>query len=273
MATNGHLARRSDLNGYETDAASEIVMQCIGVRFLLRNDRGAVRALQELSLTIPRARFVTVIGPSGCGKSTLLKVVAGLVRPSSGTVEVGGRPPAPGDPSLAIMLQKPLLLPWRTVLDNALLPLDVAGRRREADVERVRRLLATVGLAAFERAYPHELSMGMQQRVALARTFVNEPRVLLMDEPFAALDELTREAMNVELLRMWGQSPKTVVFVTHSLSEAVFLADTVVVLSGEGRLVDILDVDLPRPRDPAIAETGQFLAWVRKARCALESRR
>jgi NitT/TauT family transport system ATP-binding protein len=210
---------------------------------------GDVAALRHVDLGVDRGEFVAVVGRSGCGKSTLLRLIAGLMRPTSGRILVDGAPVTGPRRDVALMFQRPALLPWRTVLDNVMLPAEVFGwprrqRRREAG-----ELLEKVGLAGFEKRLPHELSGGMQQRVALCRALIQRPRLLLMDEPFSALDALTREELAVELQRIHMQLRTTVLFVTHAISEAVLLADRVVVLSARpGQVRKVVDVDIPRPR-------------------------
>ena len=192
---------------------------------------------------------MTLVGRSGCGKSTLLRIVAGLIAPSSGTVAIAGRGVSGARRDVSLVFQRPALLPWRNVIDNVLLPVEIL-RLPKRDYRPVAAdLLALVGLEGFERRYPYELSGGMQQRVALCRALIQDPQVLLMDEPFAALDALTREEMSLELQRIWSEHKKTIVFVTHSIQEAVLLADRVVAMSPRpGRIVRTVDVRLPRPR-------------------------
>ena len=219
-----------------------------------------VAALESISLEIPDAQFVSVVGPSGCGKSTLLSLVAGLRLPSSGTVLCDGEPiTAPMPRKVGMIFQEANLLPWLSAVDNVAFPLKL---RRVAKAERLlaaRRMLELTGLAGFEDRLPHQLSGGMKQRVAIARGLVQNPAVLLMDEPFASLDEQTRMVLGDELLRIWSETRKTVLFVTHSLNEAVYLADRVVVLSARpGRVVDDVLVDLPRPRSFAMAASERF---------------
>ena len=223
-------------------------------------DGTGVAALDSINLEIPDGQFVAVVGPSGCGKSTLLSLVAGLRLPSSGTVLCDGEPiTAPMPRKVGMIFQEANLLPWLTAVDNVAFPLKL---RRVAKAERLltaRRMLELTGLAGFEDRLPHQLSGGMKQRVAIARGLVQNPAVLLMDEPFAALDEQTRMVLGDELLRIWSETRKTVLFVTHSLNEAVYLADRVVVLSARpGRVVDDVPVDLPRPRSFAMTGSERF---------------
>ncbi len=223
-------------------------------------DGAAVTALESIDLEIPDGQFASVVGPSGCGKSTLLSLVAGLRRPSSGTVLCDGEPmTAPMPRKVGMIFQEANLLPWLSAVDNVAFPLKL---RRVAKAERLaaaRRMLELTGLAGFEDRLPHQLSGGMKQRVSIARGLVQNPAVLLMDEPFASLDEQTRMVLGDELLQIWSETRKTVLFVTHSLNEAVYLADRVIVLSARpGRVVDDVAVDLPRPRSFAMTASERF---------------
>ncbi|MFP1631001.1 ABC transporter ATP-binding protein [Zhengella sp. ZM62] len=211
---------------------------------------GALEALRGVDMTVNRHEFVAVLGPSGCGKSTLLRLTAGLITPTSGKVEVFGLPVSGPRDDIGIVFQKPTLLPWATIEDNVVFPIrHKHGRVGVEDRARARDLIAMVGLKGFERRLPSELSGGMQQRVGIARALLLDPDILLMDEPFSALDALTREEMGFELLRIWQERPKTVLFITHSISEAVLLADRVLVMSERpGRIIEDLPVPLPRPR-------------------------
>ncbi len=212
-------------------------------------DEDAVTALSEVNLSIADGEFVSLVGPSGCGKSTMLRLISGLVPPSRGTVRLGGTAVTRPTPDVGFVFQSPTLLPWTSVLENVLFPLRMLGEIGPDSIGRARELLALVGLDGFEARYPDELSGGMQQRVAICRGLIRDPAVLLMDEPFAALDALTREEMGGHLLDLWQRRPKTIVFVTHSIHEAVFLSDRVVVMSARpGRIVDDFEINLPRPR-------------------------
>ena len=221
-----------------------------------------VKALSGISLEVPDGAFVSLVGPSGCGKSTLLKVVADLMAPTRGSVTVGGSPPRNLRHAgrIGLVFQQANLMPWLKVEDNiALLRNLVAGRGAARADTSIAELVRTVGLAGFEAKYPHQLSGGMQQRVALARALALDPAVLLMDEPFAALDEITRDRMAFELMRLWHHYRKTVLFVTHSLAEAVFLSDRVVLMSARpGRIHQMFEIDLPRPRDRETRLTDRF---------------
>jgi NitT/TauT family transport system ATP-binding protein len=213
----------------------------------VRSER--IHALSNITLAVREREFVTVVGPSGCGKTTLLKILAGLVPASSGTVRVDGKGVAAPRRDIGIVFQNPVLLPWRTVMENVLLPAEVQGIPLGAARARARDLLTMVGLADFENKYPMELSGGMQQRAAISRALVSDPRLLLMDEPFGALDAMTREQLNLDLQRIWRESGKTVLLITHSIPEAVFLGDRVVVMTPRpGRLARIVDVAMARPR-------------------------
>jgi NitT/TauT family transport system ATP-binding protein len=242
-----------------------------GVRHRYATRGGAdVTAIEGVDFEVRAGEFVSLIGPSGCGKSTLLRVVGGLLQPSEGAARLDGEPVRGPRPDVAFVFQQPTLLPWRTVLENVLLPLQARGRVGPEGVARARDLVGRAGLAGFEARYPSELSGGMQQRVALCRALVCEPRVLLMDEPFGALDAMTREQMNVELLSRWERGAQTVLFVTHSISEAVFLSDRVIVLSPRpGRIVADVAVGLPRPRDLGLTADPAFGALVHAIRTRL----
>ena len=212
-------------------------------------DGQSVIALQDVSFHAAPGEFLTVVGPSGCGKSTLLRILAGIGQASSGTVSIAGRAINGPSRDIGVVFQSPVLLPWRTVLQNVLVPAEVQRRDMAVARRRAQDYLDMVGLQGFENKYPRELSGGMQQRVAICCALLNDPDLLLMDEPFGALDALTREEMTLELLRIWAVRPKTVVFDTHSISEAVLLADRVVVMSARpGRIADVIDITLPRPR-------------------------
>jgi NitT/TauT family transport system ATP-binding protein len=226
-----------------------------------------VIALDTVSLTVGNEEFVTLVGPSGCGKSTLLKIIAGLDLPTTGLVTLNGHPLNAPSRDIGIVFQNPVLLPWRSVLDNVLLPVEVMGLPKAQYVDASRRLLEMVGLRDFERHYPRELSGGMQQRVAICRSLIYNPSVLLMDEPFGALDAMTREEMGLELLRIWDEHRKTVIFVTHSISEAVLLADRVVVMTPRpGRIGTVIRVGLPRPRSVQMTSWPLFQEYVSQIR-------
>jgi NitT/TauT family transport system ATP-binding protein len=232
---------------------------------------GSVLALSDISLTISSAEFVSLVGPSGCGKSTLLKIIAGLICPTSGYVEIDGSRIVKPSSDVGLMFQRPVLLPWRRVLSNVLFPVDVRGLRREDFIPKARSLLARVGLAGFENRYPMELSVGMQQRVSLCRALLFDERVLLMDEPFAALDALSRDKADVDLSQITSGSGATTIFVTHSIQEAVLLSDRIFVMSARpARVIREFFCDMPRPRDLNIQQSSAFVHMVASIRSALE---
>src|SRR5690349_21249601 len=242
-----------------------ITVKAIGKRYASRH--GPVTALDDVTFAVGEGEFVAVVGPSGCGKSTLLKILAGLVPVSSGTALLRGTPIAGPRRDIGVVFQAPVLFPWRTVLGNALLPADVQRLGRVEAERRARDLLALVGLAGFEQRYPWELSGGMQQRVSIVRALVHDPAMLLMDEPFGALDAMTREQMNLELQRIWLERRKTVVFITHSIPEAVFLADRVLVMTPRpGRIAETVAIDIPRPRPLEVMNTAAFGSFVGRIR-------
>lgn len=220
---------------------------------------GTVAALEAVSVEIKYNQFVTIVGPSGCGKSTVMKIAGGIIPPSSGTVEFDGHDLKRPSKDIGMVFQKATLLPWRTVLDNVMFPIEMLGLPTANYVAVARALIDMVGLRGFENVVPSELSGGMQQRVSICRALVYDPKLLLMDEPFGALDALTREELVLELLRIWNERKKTVLFVTHSINEAVFLADRVLVMTPRpGRVVLDLQVDLPRPRTPDMEYSIEF---------------
>jgi NitT/TauT family transport system ATP-binding protein len=229
-----------------------------------------VQALLPVNLSIAPGEFVSLVGPSGCGKTTLLMMICDLLAPTTGTLCVDGCPVRAGDPAVSIAFQKPTLLRWKTVLENVLLPARIMGSLNADTRGRSDELLAITGLSAFKDRYPHELSGGMQQRASIVRALVTDPKVLLMDEPFAALDEFTRDLLNDELLRLWTQRRKTVVFVTHNISEAVYLSDRVVVMAPRpGRVLEVIDIPVPRPRRAEMRDEPEFTRLARRIRTAL----
>lgn len=232
----------------------------------------SVQALAPLSFAVPRGQFVSLIGPSGCGKSTLLRLIADIVRPTGGQLWVEGLAPTEARRRrvYSFVFQNPVLLPWRPLLDNVQFGLEVIGLPPSERRARARDLIRLVGLEGFEQAAPHQLSGGMRQRAAIARALTLNPALLLMDEPFGALDEITRERMNFELLRILAQTGATVLFVTHSIDEAVILSDRVLVMTPRpGALSADIDIDLPRPRDPRMRDSDHFIRLCRQVREAL----
>lgn len=251
----------------EKTSQSKLALSISDVDMVFSRGENHVHALNGINLTVREGSFVAVVGPSGCGKSTLMKLVAGLRAPTNGHLELLGKPIAGPRSDVGIVFQNPVLLPWRTVIENLLLPADILKLDRDASRKKAIDLLALVGLSGFENAYPNELSGGMQQRAAIARSLVYDAPILMMDEPFGALDAMTREQMNVELQRIWETSGKTIVFITHSIPEAVFLADQVVVMSSRpGRILKTFDIDLPRPRKLDDMATQDFGGYVREIR-------
>jgi NitT/TauT family transport system ATP-binding protein len=226
-----------------------------------------IEALCEVDLSVRGGEFVTIVGPSGCGKSTLLKLLAGTIRASAGEMTLRGQKVTGPNRNVGMVFQSPVLLPWRTVMDNLMLPVEVQKLPRAKYEPRARDYLKLVGLEGFATKYPSELSGGMQQRVGIGRALIHDPAVLLMDEPFGALDAMTREFMNLELLRLWTTSRKTVILVTHSIPESVFLADRVLVMSPRpGRIVETIDVALPRPRTLDMINSSEFGRYARAIR-------
>jgi len=220
-------------------------------------------AIRDVSLQVEAGQFISIVGASGCGKTTLLRIVDGLIRPTRGQVWVDGRAVDCPGPDRGFVFQQDALFPWRTLLDNVIFGLEIQGRSRQESRARAAGLLTLVGLDGFEHHFPHELSGGMRQRANLARALTIDPDVLLMDEPFAALDAQTREIMQSELLRIWRSNRKTVLFVTHQIDEAVYLADRVVVMTSRpGQVKAVLDIDIPRPRDLSVKRTPAFLELV-----------
>ena len=218
-----------------------------------------VTALENVSFEIQAGDFVSIVGPSGCGKSTLLKIIAGLLPTSSGSTFVNGKRVDSPLENVGMGFQSPILLKWRSVIANVLLPVEFARLEAKSHRERARALIQLVGLEGFEDMLPHQLSGGMQQRVSLCRALVTDPQLLLMDEPFGALDAMTRDELDIELLRIWEERKKTVLFVTHSIQEAVFLSDLVFVMSARpGKLLDTLTIQLPRPRTAVLMTTTKF---------------
>jgi NitT/TauT family transport system ATP-binding protein len=247
-------------------------MTAVAVKGVSKQFKGGTVALQDIDLEIEAGEFISLIGPSGCGKSTLLRIIGDLIEPSAGSTTVNGKPAreARRDHDYGIVFQDAVLYEWRTVAKNIALPLELAGWSQERRQARVDEMLALVELEGFAEHHPWQLSGGMQQRVAIARALSFDPALLLMDEPFGALDEMTRERLNVELLRIWEASGSTVVFVTHSIAEAVFLSTRVVVMSPRpGRISKVIPIDLPRPRSAATREDPRFFEHATEVREAL----
>ena len=258
------------------EQASTPAVRLAGVEKVFQvKDAEPTVALTGIDFEVGEREFVSLIGPSGCGKSTLLRVVGDLITPSSGTVEVNGKSAhqARLDREYGMVFQAPVLFDWRTIEANVRLPLEVTGYPKDKRDALVREKLELVELGGFENHYPHQLSGGMQQRVAIARALALQPSLLLMDEPFGALDEMTRERLNSELLDIWGETGTTIIFVTHSIPEAVFLSSRVVVMSPRpGRIAETIDIDLAYPRDEATREEDRYYELVTEVREALRGR-
>jgi NitT/TauT family transport system ATP-binding protein len=243
-----------------------------GVSKAYRSNAGVIEAVDAVSLDIGRGDFVSLLGPSGCGKTTLMLMLAGLMGRDAGAIRIDGKPVEAPYTNVGIVFQDPLLLDWRSVLDNVMLQAEIRGLDRAALRSRALALLDMVGLAGFERSYPCELSGGMRQRASICRALVHDPLLLLMDEPFGALDALTREQMNLDLQDIWLARRTTVLFITHSISEAVFLADRVLVMSPRpGRIAAEVAVELPRPRHPSLRETAEFGKYTSRIRTLFEA--
>lgn len=250
-----------------------IHIENLSIQFPDKDGGEPVVALQNVNLEIKPGEFVSLLGPSGCGKTTLLRTIADLQQPSAGKVTIRGMYPKEIrlQKKFGIVFQNPVLYDWRTVRRNVCMPMELMGLPKKERTARVTKMLELVGLLEFGKKYPHELSGGMQQRVGIARALAIRPEILLMDEPFSALDEFTKEKLHVDLLRIWSKTKKTVVFVTHNIQEAVFLSDRVVVLSPHpGRVSAIVDITIPRPRTLDIKDTAEFNALVSKVRNSFE---
>lgn len=258
------MARSGDEASSGTAGPGLIEVEGVGKTFHAGTSQ-AIEALADVDIQVGRHEFVSIVGRSGCGKSTLLRLIAGLVPPTRGSLRVEGRAVTAPRRNISLMFQRPALFPWRTVLDNTLFPIEILGRDREAYRERAHDLLDLVGLNGFADRRPKELSGGMQQRAALCRALVHDPDILLMDEPFAALDALTREELSAELQRLWTETRKTIVFVTHSIPEAVTLSDRVITMTPRpGRIASTLRIDMPRPRTEATPGLAHYKDAVRQ---------
>ena len=252
---------------------TEIKIDNVSMIFQDKKGGEPVTALKNVSLDIREGEFISLLGPSGCGKTTLLRIIADLLQPSEGTVTVRGE--TTRDIRLqkkyGIVFQNPVLYDWRTVRRNVCMPMELLGMKKPERTSQVSKMLDLVGLSEFGQNYPYELSGGMQQRVGIARALAINPEILLMDEPFSALDEFTREKLHIDLLKIWRKTNKTVVFVTHNISEAVFLSDRVVVLSPHpGRVSAVIDINIPRPRDMESKQTPEFYEYITKIRNSFE---
>jgi len=237
-----------------------------------RSGAKSVSALDHVSFDVDEGSFVSIVGPSGCGKSTLLKIISGLLPSTSGMVRVNNRQVDAPLENVGMVFQSPVLLKWKNVLDNIMLPVEFAKLDRIHHLERARSLVELVGLQGFEEMYPYQLSGGMQQRVSLCRALVTDPQLLLMDEPFGALDAMTRDELDLELLKIWEERKKTVLFVTHNIQEAVFLSDYVVVMSARpGRLLERITIELERPRKMELMSSAPFGAYTLRIRALLAS--
>jgi NitT/TauT family transport system ATP-binding protein len=258
----------------QTGTADVPAVNIRGLSLIFATPDAPVLALSNIHLSIKRGEFVSFIGPSGCGKTTLMRVIADLEQQTEGHITVNGVSPQEARLARAYgyVFQAPALYPWRSVLGNVVLPLEIMGTARQERLNRAAKYLDMVGLTGFERKFPWQLSGGMQQRVSIARALCFEPQLLLMDEPFGALDEITRDHLNEHLIRLWEQTRKTVVFVTHSISEAVFLSSKIVVMSPRpGRIIEVIDSTLPGKRTLDIRDTPEFLAVARRVRDALRA--
>lgn len=252
---------------------TEIKIENLCIRFPDHNSAEPITALQNVNLDIKQGEFISLLGPSGCGKTTLLRAIADLQKVTSGSITVRGQSPRQIrlQKKFGIVFQSPVLYDWRTVRRNVCMPMELMGMPKKDRVARVTKMLELVGLLEFGKQYPHELSGGMQQRVGIARALAIRPEILLMDEPFSALDEFTKEKLHLDVLRIWRKTNKTVLFVTHNIQEAVFLSDRVVVLSPHpGRVSDIVEINLPRPRTLEMKNTLEFTALVSKVRNSFE---
>ncbi len=254
-------------------AEPEIIIDDLSVTFPPKNGGKPIKALKNINLEIGQGEFISLVGPSGCGKTTLLRAIADLQHPTSGRISIRGQSPKEIrlEKKFGIVFQSPVLYDWRTVRRNVCMPMELKGLPKKYRTARVTEMLEMVGLYKFGKQYPHELSGGMQQRVGIARALAIDPEILLMDEPFSALDEFTKERLHEDLLKIWQKTEKTIVFVTHNIQEAVFLSDRVVVLSPHpGRVSAVIDVDIPRPRSISEKRSVKFNDLVAKVRNSFE---
>ena len=252
---------------------TEIKIENLSMKYPNKNGGEPVTALKNVNLDIKQGEFISLLGPSGCGKTTLLRIIADILQPTEGKITVRGE--TPRDIRLkkkyGVVFQNPVLYDWRTIRRNICMPMELMGMKKAERTKQVTKMLDLVGLQDFGKRYPYELSGGMQQRVGIARALAIDPEILLMDEPFSALDEFTREKLHVDLLEIWRKTNKTVIFVTHNISEAVFLSDRVVVLSPHpGRVSTVIDINLPRPRDMESKQTTEFYYYITKIRNSFE---
>jgi NitT/TauT family transport system ATP-binding protein len=262
------------LTGYQPSGAQAKVIEAQNLSLTFTTADGPVFALSNVSLSVDEGEFVSFIGPSGCGKTTLLRIIADLEKPSSGRLAVNGLSPEQArlNRQYGYIFQAPALYPWRTVERNIRLPLEIMGFSREEQKERIARNIALVNLKGFEKKFPWQLSGGMQQRASIARALSFDPKLLLMDEPFGALDEIVRDSLNLQLLKLWHETKKTVLFVTHSILEAVFLSTRIIVMSPRpGRIIDVIDCGFPRNRSLDIRETKEFLSIAHRVREGLRA--
>lgn len=251
-----------------TAAPVTIDIEHVGLTYHTQNGTN-VTALENVNMQICKGEFISLLGPSGCGKTTLLRLIADLLQPTQGNIHIDGANPEQARKSrqYGMIFQSPVLYDWRTILKNICLPLEIMGMSKAARKDRAMEMLDLVGLSAYANHYPYQLSGGMQQRIGIARALALDPKILLMDEPFSALDEFTRFKLQEDLLRIWAKTGKTVLFVTHSISEAVFLSDRVCVLTSHpGKLANIVDITLPRPRTHEVRDTPEFNELVAEIR-------
>jgi NitT/TauT family transport system ATP-binding protein len=236
-----------------------VLIELEDVKKIFQTRKGPLAALENITFHVSEGNFVTIVGPSGCGKSTTLRIIAGLIPRTGGKLLVCGDDVNRPRPDIAVVFQTPNLLPWRNVINNVMLPVEISRLDRKAYYDKSLELLELCGLGGFEENYPHELSGGMKQRVAICRALIPDPPLLLMDEPFAALDALNRDKMNLELMRIWEKKRKTVLFITHHIGEAIFLSDQVIVMTQRpGKIREVIDIELPRPRTLETKSEGKF---------------